>query len=608
MMSRIALSGFVVCASLLTAGLLAVRPVKANIRPLVVSKSMYNTSLAGKTNANQLATVTTQDDIIQVTILVTNPEDKITSGVKFRDEFAETGKTLKDLTGIKVYEGGLKSDGSCDDTSLPKWSFIAPVGNEAIFTIGGAVPNELKAKHQYCIQYSGKAKPDAFPTYKSRLVGYPVYVQDFNMTFDTMYDITYLYYVPNTAAVTKQISSSLYYSGPSNLDLGLIIPGASVTVTTGNVKTVTTPSTLALYPNQNTLATAGDAVTPGKQCQLTLNPPYQKSRGGACLFTTTATVSDGGVELGSARASFLALPSSSIIGNVYAGSGGLTADKLLLPGQHTAGSSTSHVALSKENIAYSIDNNAVSGWDPVSVYKNVYQNVNVQRLVRNPDWVINAANCNNGTYPHVTCSSSGGEENIKYSLDSGVNFNLSKSTLDGPPLKPRKDGYVVYVDGNLTIENSPYDNSHDLRNYISGTIIVNGRLIIHNANITSPIDLPSVPLGFIVLGTDGSTTAALWNSDFGNDNRRLESVAFFVPKGTFKAVKTGATTLKLVGSIAANQVDLSDVAPAGNVAGSATDAADQSGITIISDPTIAASPPPGFQLFSSSPVLKDLAP
>lgn len=576
---------------------------QAATRPIVISKTMRNVTLSDAAyNGQSVVTVKKTTDNVRVNLVISIPGDKVETDVIIIDVFAELGKTWAITQPFTLYNGSVNVEGNCSGTVVRQLVPTSPAPHERRFQIASAT-NPLEGRSQYCIQYEGKPQSTTiFPTHKSRLVGHPVFIEESDFS-RTLAGISYLYYIPDYSQTS--LSSSLYGKKDELLDLGALVPGVSVDVVNtdgSDAKKITTPPVFVLQPNPDSLITT---ETTASQCGVSLVINPQRSRGGACLFNTQVVMSDNtsGQELGAARAYFMALPSSTIVGNVYSGSG-LDANRLLLPGQHSAGSSAGGTSLSKENIRYDIAPNAVNGWDPDQVYRNVYQNANINRLKRSPDLVINSeTNCANLAVVIKSCTVIGGTLTVK--MQKTVSSTLDLANLD--PAKPapasRKNDFVVYIKGDLTIGISS-DNDPDIVTYTTGgTIIVDGKLIIQNVKIVKDATTNPGSLGFVVLKGAGSDPAVTWKNSTTDKDVNLNGVVFFAPSATFEATKTSRGTMKLTGSIVANKVDMSEVRAVAGV-----DSADSSGITIEYDQSIATSPPPGFQLFSSTPILKDLAP
>ncbi len=580
--------------------------VHAAKRPIVVSKTMRNITLGG---GQQVVTVKISKegvvDTVQVNLVISIPGDTVSSAITIRDVFTEAGQTWGNLSSVVLRSGGLNDQGDC--AGGLKDAPIATGQNWRKFTIGSAT-SPLDKGQQYCVQYTGQPRSIIFPTYKSRLVGYPVFVDETGSA-ETLADVGYLLYIPQFSQ--NNLSSALFGKSDTALDLGVLVPGVTVDVANtdgSDAKKITTPPVFVLQPNPDELITTD---TTANQCGITLSFIPQRSRGGACLYATQAIVSDStsGKELGAARAYFMTLPPSTIVGNVYSG-GGLDAGRLLLPGEHAAGSLVGGTSLSRENINYGIDSKAVNGWDINSVYKNVYQNANINRLKRSPDLVIDSTNCEalRTTATMITkCDTSGGNFQVEMRKSAPWSLDLSSpSLLPATTSSARKNDFVIHIKNGDLIIGKNSGNVVDITNYSGGTIIVDKKLTIGNVNIKKDASANPGPLGFIVLRSNdgGSGAAALWDTDNIGDIS-LNSVAFFVPLDTFRVRKSGRGTVKLNGSIVANDVDLREVAP---ITATGLDAADRSGITIEYDQNLASSPPPGFQLFSSTPILKDLAP
>ncbi len=585
----------------------------AAVQPIELSKTMHNITLTSP-SGSLLSTLSAPGDTVKVDLIINNEGDQI-NGITVRDSLGEAGRSFAKPASITMYNGGVEQDpskvgyGSCKGSqqgNLTDTSAADPLNIS--FDTTSAVPN-LKQGTQYCVEYTLTATAPMFPSFKSRLVGFPVYVTDSGSSTEALYDVSYLYINPIQG---QHLSANLYSSSNNALDLGVIIPGATVKVTSGgsSIKDTTTPATVLLQPNQNTLTQSAPTDT---QCQIT--PTFgavpQRSRGSACLFSAAVKVTNSsGVDEGGSTAYFLALPSSTIIGNVYGGANSLDASKLLLPGQHVATGTKN--GLSQNNVSYSIDPNSVSGWSvgtsPAQIYKNVYQNANVARLLRNPDRIVDNTTCGQYALSFTCVRNAQNEWDITMNLNASTDLNLGASSLKGTVTNNRNDGFVVLVKGNLIIDNSTASPT-TLTNWTRGTLIVQGRLTIHNVNIT-PGGTSNAGLGFIVLGADSATSgkAARWNVTDNANDYSLKSVGFFVPgtpaggagDGTFQVLKPGPRSLTLTGSIVANNVDLSAVA--------APPDPDNSGITIQYDQTLATYPPPGFTLFSSTPVLRDTAP
>lgn len=593
-------------------------PAYAAVDYVTIAKTVFSktddAAARGRVINSHVATVARRErpgkagDAVQVSIVVTNSSNSLQSFVirdTYKDPSIASGFDTPDLAGAGWYpKGGI--------AKVHDYVAASPCGTNQVCASVDVPAGAAEWEFRYDL------KDPILPTHKDRLLAFPVQSNANDATSFPVVDVGYVLFTPDLNAPSSVVASS-FASEDGKYDLGIISPGVEVTVV-GEAKTKSADAFL-LLPRRGE-----DTSSTQRSCKTTTGAtPSFDNRSGACVYSSAATVSIAGEgNNASALAHMMVLPSSAIIGSVFVGSAA-EAKNILLPGQHVAvgnlGSSTA-----RANINVSIDPDSVSGWksdkplDPGYVYKNVYQNANIARLKRNPDRILSSKQFTGAIGPTistfgVSCSIIGspsscgspasGTRVFTLTANTATNFDLSDpnygSAIRSTPSNKRKDGFVLYVGGNLVIK-SGTAVEQTITNIAGGTIVVEGTLTLQDTTFTRGSE--GKPLGFIVLGGDNTPVsgdrAMLWTVG-GNNNSSFSSVAFFVPNGTFKAKKLGSGSLNLLGSIVADNVDLSETAaPSADV--------DQSSITIQADPRLVTDPPPGMSVFSSSKVIEDVAP
>lgn len=594
-------------------------PVRASIAMLSLAKTITVANHDSQhTNVVTTATVAHANDSVNVVITVTNSSGQpatLTIRDTFQDAVSGAGFTTLDTSGAgwyvqggqviqKVYTGAVPCAGNqiCDTVTIPA---------------SATAPWEFR----YAV------KSPQLPTYKPRLIAFPLQSDANGASAFPVVDVGYALFVPDAGNITN-ITATSFSTTENNVaeyDLGIIVPGVNVTIANGALNEVTqkTSDTFAYIPFKGTTALGTDANA--RKCLG--SALFFTSRGGSCVYSSKATVSVAGEgQEDSSVASLMVLPSSAIVGSVFV-NGAASAANILLPGTHISSGFSGSTASQNVNNA-SIDQNSVSGWKAGDVYKNVYANSNIQRLTRNADIVLSKnqfvqkpivtttfgitckmesdgsaclADVNQNGRAVFTIKGSS-DPQCPFYLDLSNTTNLG-SCANSKPASDRKNGYVLYVDGSLDIEANG-GTIDTLKNVAGGSIIVNGNLTINNVSIDYSVTNPNVvyqkkPLAFIVVPTAG-VASAVWSVN-NNNVSLLNSTVFFVPNGTFSAIKTGSGSLSLLGSIVANVVDLSK-------AGSATSDTDTSSITIQTDPLVSQFPPPGTNIFSGGASAGDVAP
>ncbi len=596
-MLQLIIRGVLALSLILTAVSLSIPKVQAG-GLIMISKSMYtlnvgndNPTIAARVRLNSVGTVYKTTNIVEVAIHISN------NGV-------DREVTIKDI--YKDSSGGSFGFATLDSQSL-KWykngAFESNAANNAGCPPDMVCVTKLITGTDWELRY--RISGAALPSYKDRLIAFPLKA-DVNGLTDAIVDVGYVLFTPDPSQTSNitATASSKNVGGTAEYDLGLVVPGVSVGIAGLNQRT---PDTLVIVPRQ------GDAAsTPSNRvCIGDQSVTITSNRSGSCVFSAPVSISVGGVPTSSATAYMMVVPTSSIVGSIFVGNSAATAGKVILPGQHIASTPSGSVggSTAKENVGYAINPDSVSGFvaDPaVNIYGNVYLNANLARLKKNPDLLVSAANANafdlavtNADYEFV-CDNPCTENplptfRLKPKGTNGVSrFNLGSSSLTllgGGTAKPRKDGYVWYVKGNLIIEPGGADPVVTMRNVVGGTVIVEGNLTIKDTSIQpDPVNAnPTQPLGFIALG---STTR--WELDTNapdNSVSKLDAVGFF-SRNTFEGVTAKNThQLKLIGSIVASTVNFSGVRTPAD--------ADALNLEVVYDQRLIAYPPPGFNLFKS---------
>lgn len=581
----------------------------ANSSPIVISKKITVSLKIPLVNASgTTATVQTTDDVATVVLTVTNTT-AIAQQVDIKDVYYDStvGVGFNQKPFVMSPKWCTQADFISSSTGCASQGNLS-VNNDGTVTTTSS--RSITASATMYVVY--QVKGGVLPTYKTRLVAFPVSAKIGNVD-NIVFDVSYVVFVPDNNGINL-IKTAVVDSSSS--DLGLLVPGATVTLANG---TATSNSSLLYVPK----AQLGANTSTDKTCSGSGN------RGGACLLTSQASVSTG-TGTSYASALLLVLPSSSIIGNFYDASN--PTNSLLLPGQHTSNVAGTTAA---SNVIYNIDQKSVSGWDPNNsgqIYRNVYMNANVNRLVASPDWILDKNNYttyNGSDYSSITCSgcSGGGTPTFTLQFKNGNNrtLDLSSSNLNAgsfnsnqlsnctatdqskcKPTNVRKDGYVLLVKGNLIIDGSQV--GFPVSNMAKGTIIAQGSVTINdltiksigstdenNQNAYGYAGSGNGPLGIMALG-DGTGGSGLvtWENTAGmpaNEATQMLGVSVFA-KDQIKAI-TAAKNQKLVvvGSLVSQVVDLSKVI--------VNPDPDIVNIQVRFDSNFVTNPPPGFAVFAN---------
>jgi hypothetical protein len=557
----------------------------ANSTAFIASKTFKSTTskvVAGQAVSTNIgATVIRPTDVVKISIVVTN-FGASTGSISLKDSY------LSDTYGFTTPSaGGWYNVGTNE-----------ALGGSVTFANGLAtgVSPQIEAGKQAEMRYTVTGAQN-MPSNKSRLVAFPVTSADvYNGQSNYIFNIGYIMFTPNIDTPTENsvASSFVKKTGDTDLyDMAFMIPG--VTVSVGNT-TVTSGDTVGLRSMVG---------TPVNDNSLSCNGNYTNNRGGVCLYNTKATVSVGGSQVASASALLMTVPASAVIGSIKIGSG-ITVDQsnvsnVLLPGDHIASGVKGSTA--NQNVSYSIDNGSVTGLNTdlsSSASGNVYLDVNLALVRKNPDFVISKSNFHsikniisgaNQAFD-LTCDGSCDADPVFHlkPLTSGsgiLDLSAQNLTNSSASVKnPKKGGYVWFIDGDLAIESDSAIKT--LTNVGLGTIYVNGKLTIKNISIEKSSGA--------ALGLIASEDVAWQTNVSGNSN--LKSVAVFANHNFIGLTSSGSQSLSLLGAIVARQnVDFSGV--------STPDSADSVNLTVSYDSSLAQNPPPGMAKLSPTVSVSD---
>lgn len=588
MKSRFAIYSLVTTSLLLSLTFIGSYNAKAASSGFVINKSINNTILTAAVKGSA-ATVIRPTDVVQIDITVTN-----------------LGPDKASITLIDYYQAdnsyGFDSESDSANSSWYNVGTATKAGGSVSLSAGIAtgVSPQIAVGQQLQMRYK-VTNAKNLPSNKTRLVALPVTSDGYNGVTKFIHDVGYVLFTPNidNVATDSVASSFVKKEGAVELyDLAFMIPGVTVSVGT---TTVTAGETVALRSMQSASSSA-DSL-------LNCNGVQTTNRGGVCLYNTKATVSIGGVSAGSASAMLMTVPASAVIGSVKIGTDAsapsVDVSNILLPGEHVASGVKGSTA--NQNINYSIDSGSVTGLNDslLSKYGNVYLDVNLSLVKKNPDYIISKT-----TYSGVKSiiqTGEGGKPSFTLSCDvscapatptfritpsaAGWGYlDLSSQSMTNSTAKvktSKKGGYVWYVDGNLVIEDST--TFRKITNLGLGTIFVNGELTIRNISVDTS---SGAALGIIA-------NKIIWKTDLAVAGKsELKSVAIFA-NGDFVGTTTrGDHSLSLLGTIVArDNVDFSGVLT--------PDTADTVNLKVQYDTSIAQNAPPGMAKLSPSVNLSD---
>jgi len=433
------------------------------------------------------------------------------------------------------------------------------------------------------------------PINKTKLVSFPSYISydpgaDYN-GYTTA--VAYLFFVPERTNPSQNKLIESYTNG-SSMDTMVSMKGTTLTV---GGYTVSAPESYIMVPMES-------AVGNGSGGRTCAGVDFGSSnRGGTCFLSSTATLSVGGIDVDSALALLLVTPKVIIAGNAYAGNQS-NASNIIMPGSHVS-SDTILGSTAAEIINFGSSGSGM--WDPVMVYNNVKLTSNINRIKNLADMEMRGGGStdNLNAFPGTTYNSVTNEIVMDFSIARG-NHNLDLSTPairtgNATSTSSRRDGYVLHVKNNLVIKGDGKSSTEAIKNLTTGTIIVDGYIRIEDVSV----DASDHPLGLMALDSlvtgDNNSKSIQWNVSSAADSSfksSLEHLAFFSKHKLVATEDKSTQAMYLNGLMTAETIDLSGVKT------STTDA-DLLNLAVVYDADMASNPPPGFSIFSSTPLLKE---
>ncbi|MFA6081885.1 MAG: hypothetical protein WC773_00525 [Patescibacteria group bacterium] len=571
----------IVLACISLSGVISAIPKSRAGSLIAITKSIINTAAAVNTDASYSSVVSavSSSDVLLVTVTVTNYGSSPT--VTINDSYAGFSTPV--------------TNGTVSDTALG-WSggggSFSSVNSVLTVTSPTMVSGTTKS-------FSYTITPANMPNNKPRMLALPISTTSSNFGISQMMDTVYVMELPNSSAAGSSFVANTYNNASGGIDLSFVVPAVSVLI--GNTTLYSSTTTLST-PKQDSTVTGNNST----DCN-SITISY--SRGGSCMYNTTATVSTvinaKTVTVGSASAQVMTVPPSAIVGNIKVGGSTAAVGNVLLPGQHLSSNTDSSSA--SQSIAYSIDSNSVSGLKgsgDSDVFGNVYLDANLALAKRNPDFLLdNASYTSYGDLINVgesnislscaagagnNCGAGGTPATAKYVLSAknGLNFDLSSikmSNITSTPKNPKNSGYLWYVKGDLTI--TGLVASTTITNVGIGTIFVEGKLIISDLSVSAT----GKPLGFI------ATNGIEWKIDRADvTSSTLNSVAFFSNLDFTASTIAASQSLKLVGSVVARQtVSFADV--------KLPNISDNLNLLIQYDQALTTNPPPRMSKLATQP-------